>query len=310
LPESLTPVRVGISSCLLGERVRFDGGHKRDAFLMDVFGRYVEWVPVCPEMEIGLGIPRETLRLQDNGSGIRLVASASGADHTSRMATWATRRLEQLAKLELCGYVLKRSSPSCGMERVKVYRKTGVLHRNGTGVFAALLLDSLPNLPVEEEGRLNDPLIRENFISAVFSYRRWLDLLRAGLSHTAVMEFHARHKFLLLAHSQSETRRLGNLTSLGLEYFNAFCEVMRHPPTRRNHTNVLQHLAGYFSRDLSAGDRAEVTQVIDGYRRALIPLIVPITLIRHYVRKYAITYIENQVYLNPHPHELMLLNQL
>jgi uncharacterized protein YbbK (DUF523 family) len=147
LPESLTPVRVGISSCLLGERVRFDGGHKRDAFLMDVFGRYVEWVPVCPEMEIGLGIPRETLRLQDNGSGIRLVASASGADHTSRMATWATRRLEQLAKLELCGYVLKRSSPSCGMERVKVYRKTGVLHRIGTGVFAALLLDSLPNLP-------------------------------------------------------------------------------------------------------------------------------------------------------------------
>jgi uncharacterized protein YbgA (DUF1722 family)/uncharacterized protein YbbK (DUF523 family) len=303
-------VRIGISSCLLGERVRFDGGHKRDAFLTDVFGRYVEWVPVCPEIEIGLGVPRETLRLRNDDGRVRLVSPGSGADHTEKMKAWSASRIEQLANQNLCGYVLKRSSPSCGLERVKVYRNTGLLHRDGVGLFAAALTNRLTNLPVEEEGRLNDPRLRENFVSSVFSYKRWMDLVKKGVTRASVMQFHANHKFLLMAHSQAGTRRLGNLTAAGEQYFNAFCEVMRRTPTRRNHTNVLQHLAGFFTKKLDPADRSELTGLIWDYHRGLVPLIVPVTLIRHYVRKFSVTYLEDQIYLNPHPHELMLLNQL
>jgi uncharacterized protein YbgA (DUF1722 family)/uncharacterized protein YbbK (DUF523 family) len=313
-------VRIGISSCLLGERVRYDGGHKKDEFLTNHFGRYVEWVPVCPELEIGLGVPRESLRLVSDSEGTRLVAPASGLDHTERMRAWTKQRIAQLADQGLCGYVFKRSSPSCGLERVKVYRGTGLLHRQGRGLFAAGIVDQLPNLPVEEEGRLNDPRLRENFVSRVFCYRRWMDLQDAGLTRARIMEFHAHHKFLLMAHDQSGMRKLGNRIGqadrrvspkrLGTEYFDAFSEVMRHTPTRRNHTNVLQHLAGYFSGELGADDRAEMTEVIDRYRRGLLPLIVPITLIRHYVRKLDIEYLKGQVHLDPHPDELNLLNQL
>jgi uncharacterized protein YbgA (DUF1722 family) len=223
---------------------------------------------------------------------------------------WAGRRLDQLAKLDLCGFVFKRSSPSCGLERVKVYRQTGVLHRQGAGLFSTAVLQRFANLPVEEEGRLNDPRLRENFASSVFSYKRWTDLVRTGLTRSLVMEFHSRHKFLLMAHSQSATRRLGNLAAAGDlgEYFPAFCDVMLKTPSRRNHTNVLQHLSGYFSKRLDGSDRAELTELIDRYRRGLMPLIVPVTLIRHYVRKYSVGYLENQVYLDPHPVELMLLN--
>jgi len=295
---------------LLGEKARFDGGHKRDAFLADVFGRYIEWVPVCPEFEMGLGVPRETLRLVDNDGRVRLIAPQTGADHTDRMKTWTERRIEQLAKLNLCGYVFKRSSPSCGLQRVKVYRNTGLLHRNGAGLFASAFIERFANLPVEEEGRLNDARLRENFVSSVFSYKRWLDLGTKRPSISAVMRFHARHKFLLMAHSHAGVRRLGNLAAAGTEYFAAFCEVMRRTPTRRNHTNVLHHLAGYFSKRLDSNDRAELAELIETYRRGLVPLIVPVTLIRHYVRKYAVSYLEDQVYLNPHPNELMLLNEL
>jgi uncharacterized protein YbgA (DUF1722 family)/uncharacterized protein YbbK (DUF523 family) len=309
-PDNNERVRIGISSCLLGERVRYDGGHKRDAFLADVFGRYVEWIPVCPEFEIGLGVPRETLRLIDNDGQVRLVAPSSGADHTDAMTIWAERRIDQLAKLHLCGYIFKRSSPSCGVERLKVYRKTGILHRNGVGLFSSAVMRRFSSLPVEEEGRLNDPRLRENFVSSVFSYKRWMDLAKTGITRSAVMQFHARHKFLLMAHSQAGTRKLGNLAASGEEYFAAFCDVMRRTPSRRNHSNVLQHLAGHFSEQLDSVDRAELTELIDTYRRGLVPLIVPVTLIRHYVRKFAVSYLENQVYLDPHPDELMLLNQV
>ena len=308
--EKFERVRIGISSCLLGERVRFDGGHKRDAFLADTFGRHVEWVPVCPEFEMGLGVPRETLRLVVDDGRVRLVAPRTGADHTDRMKVWAERRIEQLVSLDLCGYVFKRDSPSCGLQRVKVHQNTGLLHRNGTGLYASSVIERFANLPVEEEGRLNDPRLRENFVSCVFSYRRWLDLRTKGPTQAAVMQFHARHKFLLMAHSQTDTRILGNLVNAGAQYFSAFCEVIRRIPTRRNHTNVLQHLSGYFTRQLDSSDRAELTELIESYRRGLVPLIVPVTVIRHYVRKYRVSYLENQVYLNRHPDELMLLNEL
>jgi uncharacterized protein YbgA (DUF1722 family)/uncharacterized protein YbbK (DUF523 family) len=300
--------------------VRFDGGHKKDDFLTNHFGRYVEWVPVCPEFEIGLGVPRESLRLVANGKSVHLVAPRSGLDHTELMARWTKDRAQRLADEGLCGYVLKRSSPSCGLERVKVYGAAGLLNRAGRGIFAAGLVDRFPNLPVEEEGRLNNPRLRENFVSQVFSYKRWMDLQREGMTRARIMQFHARHKFLLMAHDQAGMRHLGNLIGhaglsvsakqLGSDYFDSFCQVMRRTPTRRNHANVLQHLAGYFSQQLSSDDRAEVSEVIDRYRRDQVPLIVPITLIRHYVRKLDVEYLRDQVYLDPHPDELKLLNQL
>ena len=250
-------IRIGISSCLLGAKVRFDGGHKKDEFLTSHFGRYVEWVPVCPEFEIGLGVPRESLRLLAEGKSLRLVAPRSGLDHTEQMTRWTKERVGRLADEGLCGYVLKRSSPTCGLERVKVYGKAGLMNREGRGLFAAGLLDRFPNLPIEEEGRLNNPRLRENFVSQVFSYKRWMDLQQEGLTRSRIMQFHGRHKFLLMAHDQAGMRRLGNLIGqavatvsvkqLGADYFDSFCQVMRHTPTRRNHANVLQHLAGYFT---------------------------------------------------------------
>jgi len=313
-------VRIGISSCLLGAQVRFDGGHKKDEFLTKHFGRYVEWVPVCPEVEIGLGVPRESLRLDDEGKGAHLVAPRSGLDHTERMKEWTRKQAKDLVEQELCGFVLKRGSPSCGLVRVKVYHDKGLLHKNGQGLFASSLVEQFPHLPVEEEGRLNDPRLRENFVSQVFCYSRWRELQREGLTRARIMKFHASHKFLLMAHQQVGSRALGSLLGqagrtatpkqLGNAYFEKFSEVMRHTPTRRNHTNVLQHMAGYFSPQLSADDRLEITEVIDRYRQERLPLIVPITLIRHYVRKLGVEYLQDQVYLDPHPDELNLLNQL
>jgi len=301
--------RIGISSCLLGEAVRYDGGHKRDAFLTELLGRYVEWVPVCPEVEMGLGVPRDTLRLTEEGS-LRLKSPRSGADHTERLNAWSERRLASLAALNLCGYVFKRGSPSCGLQRVKVYRDGQPPNKAGRGLFASAVVRRFPNLPVEEEGRLQDPRLRENFVSSVFSYMRWMTLEKSGVTPAKLTRFHAQHKFLLVAHSQDGARRLGRIAAGGGNYFTAFFEVMRRTPTRKNHTNVLQHMAGYFRDDINASDRAELTEGIEAYRRELVPLIVPVTLLRHYVRKFDVAYLRSQVYLNPHPHELSLLNQL
>ena len=318
--SALTPVRIGISACLIGQKVRFDGGHKRDPFLVEVFGRYVEWVPVCPEVEMGLGVPRDTLRLERHGDEIRMVMPKDGTDHTGGMRIYADKRLVALAQENLCGYILKKDSPSCGMERVRVYPPQGAPQRAGRGLFAAALMQQFPHLPVEEEGRLNDSRLRENFVSRVFAYQRWRYMTQKCLTRTALTRFHAQHKFLLVAHSQVGAQRLGRLLAqpdqsldvkaVALRYLGEFTEVMRRTPTRRSHTNVLQHLAGFVSDKLDRDERAELTEMIDQYRRALLPLIVPVTLMRHYVRKFQIPYLIDQVYLSPHPHELMLLNQL
>jgi uncharacterized protein YbgA (DUF1722 family)/uncharacterized protein YbbK (DUF523 family) len=313
-------IRIGISSCLLGEKVRYDGGHKKDEFLTSHFGRYVEWVPMCPEFEIGLGVPRESLRLVSTGNDTRLIAPRSGIDHTDQMNLWTKQKAGVLVDQGLCGFVLKRSSPSCGLERVKVYSDSGMPQRDGRGLFATGIAERFPNLPMEEEGRLNDPRLRENFVSRVFSYKRWMDLHKQNFTRARIMQFHAHHKYVLMAHEQAGVRRLGNLIGnadgsmparkLGKEYFKAFCAVMHRTPTRRNHTNVLQHLAGYFSAKLDSGDRAELADVIERYRRDRLPLIVPIAFIRHYVHKFNVEYLQDQVYLDPHPDELNLLNQL
>ena len=311
--------KIGISACLLGEKVRFDGGHKRDRFLTDLFGKFVDWVPVCPEMEAGMGVPRETVRLVGPPSHPKMIAEKSGRDWTSAMQQFSAKRIAQLAQQELSGYVFKKDSPSCGMERVKLYSKGSPPSRLGHGLFAAAIMARLPLLPVEEEGRLNDLGLRESFIERVFAYRRWQDALAASLSVNALIEFHTRHKFFLLAHSERHYRQLGrivakaNRSTLGQAYDDygaLFMEGLAHHATPKTHTNVLDHMMGYFSKELSAPERQELLGVIHDYRRQLIPLIVPITLIRHYTNKYRIGYLEGQVYLEPSPKELMLRNHV
>lgn len=313
-------LRLGISSCLLGQEVRFDGGHKRDRFLTDTLGQYVSWVPVCPEVEIGLGTPRPTIRLEETSEGVRLVMPSTGDDLTGTMREYSVDRVRRLEKHGLAGYVLKKDSPSCGMERVKVRDRNDVPARTGVGVYAAELMRLAPDLPVEEEGRLNDPRLRENFITRIFAYQRWLDLVGAGPTRRSLMEYHAAHKYVLMSRNQAGMRRLGKLLGeatkdapvnrLAEEYQTGMTAVMRRVPTRKGHTNVLRHMAGYVSDLMDSDDRAELTEAIGQYHAGLLPLIVPITLLRHYVRKFDVETLQNQVYLWPHPHEMMLLNHV
>ncbi|HEX4960976.1 MAG TPA: DUF523 and DUF1722 domain-containing protein [Thermoanaerobaculia bacterium] len=313
-------VRIGISSCLLGQAVRYNGGHKRDDFLTGTFGQFVEWVPVCPEVELGLGVPRPAIRLERTGGEVRLRMPSTGDDLTAAMAELSRSRVEGLAALGLDGYVLKKDSPSCGMERVKVYHGPGAPSKDGRGVFAQALLARLPHLPVEEEGRLNDPLLRESFVARVFTYHRWREGEKEGWTRSALMRFHERHKFLLMARNQSAMRRLGKLLGesnwndsvreLADRYLEGLTAILSHPATRRGHTNVLHHLLGFVSDRLGPEDRAELVETIERYRLGLVPLVVPLTLIRHHVRRQGSGYVQGQAYLEPHPHELMLLNHV
>jgi uncharacterized protein YbgA (DUF1722 family)/uncharacterized protein YbbK (DUF523 family) len=312
-------IRIGISSCLLGQEVRFDGGHKRDRFLTDTFGRFVEWVPVCPEVEAGFGTPREAMRLVDTAGRLRLVTVKTGRDLTDTMERYARQRVDQLASDNLCGYVLKKDSPSCGMTRVKVYNPHAVPLRSGIGLFAAALRRRHPFLPVEEEGRLVDPRIRENFVERVFAYRRLRDLFAVGWTLGALVSFHTVHKLSLMAHSVTAYRSLGRLVAgakslsrrdLESRYTEGFMNALEALATTRRHVNVLQHMAGYFKTQLDAASRAELAATIEDYRAGLVPLVVPITLIRHHVRQHDVTYLAEQVYLAPHPKELMLRNHV
>ncbi len=317
----MSAIRIGISSCLLGHKVRYDGGHKRDAFLVDLFGRYVEWVPVCPELEIGLGVPREPIHLvaARGGTTTRLVGVKSGADHTAAMEKYAKTRLDKLERLDLCGYVLKEDSPSCGLMRVKVWNEHGMSTRNGRGLFGAALVARFPHLPVEEEGRLSDARLRENFIERVFAYARLKALFSGRWTVGQLVAFHAAHKLLLLAHSPEAYRRLGRLVAgaaaadrraLRADYEAGFMDALSVLATRGRQVNVLQHMAGYVRDRLDAASREELQQAIADYRAGLVPLIVPITLLRHHVRHLEIGYLAGQVYLEPHPKELMLRNHV
>jgi uncharacterized protein YbgA (DUF1722 family)/uncharacterized protein YbbK (DUF523 family) len=312
-------IRLGVSACLLGETVRYDGGHKRDSFLTDVLGIYVEWVPVCPEVEIGLGVPRPTLRLVGRPAAPRLVQEASGEDLTERMRAYAEGRVRELERLELDGYVLKRASPSCGLFRVRVYREDGGPSADGRGLFAAALVERLSMLPVEEEGRLTDAGLRENFIERVFAMARWRTFTAARPRTRDLVAFHTAQKFAVLAHSPAHYVRLGRLVAAAGralprerldEYGRLLMQALAVRATRGRHANVLQHLAGYFKRDLDPDERAELGEVIDDYRRGLVPLVVPVTLVRHHVRRFDIVYLAAQVYLHPHPKELMLRNHV
>jgi uncharacterized protein YbgA (DUF1722 family)/uncharacterized protein YbbK (DUF523 family) len=314
-----TRLRLGISQCLLGHEVRFDGGHKRDQFLTDVLGRYVEWVPVCPEVEAGLGTPREAMRLVGDARRPRLITIKSGRDQTEALETMTVERLDTLCDLDLSGYVFKKDSPSCGIERVRLYNQHGMPSRQGVGLFAAAFMRRFPLIPVEEEGRLCDPVLRDNFIERVFCYRRYQDLLRSGATKHAIVQFHTVHKYLLLSHSQPHYQALGRLVGqaaryrpkdLALKYGDLFMKALAVKATVRKHVNVLQHVVGYFKDRLEPQAKAELKDVIADYHRGLTPLIVPLTLVKHYVRLFDVVYLQDQVYLNPHPKELMLRNHV
>jgi uncharacterized protein YbgA (DUF1722 family)/uncharacterized protein YbbK (DUF523 family) len=312
------PIRLGVSSCLLGNEVRFDGGHKRDRFVTDLLGRFVEWVPVCPEVEVGMATPRPALRLVGDGERVRMVEIKSGHDHTEAMESFSAHRVRALRDLELCGYILKKDSPSCGMTRVKVYGKS-VATRKGTGLYASALMRAYPSLPCEDEGRLNDPELRENFIERVFAYRRLRDLFRGRWTRRQVVAFHTAHKLQLMAHSTVAYRELGRLVAalaqkpralFRQQYESGFMDALAHLATRGRNANVLQHAAGHLKQTLDPTSRGELAELIHDYREGLVPLVVPVTLIGHHVRRHGIDYLSGQVYLEPHPRELMLRNHV
>jgi uncharacterized protein YbgA (DUF1722 family)/uncharacterized protein YbbK (DUF523 family) len=312
-------IRLGISSCLLGEKVRFDGGHKLDRFLTETLGRYVEYVPVCPEVEIGLPTPRDTLRLTGTENEPHLIFSKSGEDITERMTDWARQKLKALEKEELCGFIFKAKSPSSGMERVKLYDHNGVPNKSGVGLFAREFMAHFPLLPVEEDGRLHDPKLRENFIETLFTLKRWRSSLQQGKTARNLIDFHSRHKLLIMAHSNDIYKQMGKLVAaagsrdidqLYSDYLELLMKGLRLKSTVSKQVNVLQHVFGYFKKQLSADEKQEMLEVINSYHRRQTPLIVPVTLLNHYVRKYRQPYLQQQVYLNPHPVELSLRNHV
>ncbi|OGR25869.1 MAG: hypothetical protein A2139_03045 [Desulfobacca sp. RBG_16_60_12] len=314
-------IRLGISACLLGEPVRFDGGHKLDRFITDTLGKYVEFFPVCPEVECGLGVPREAMRLVGDPEVPRLMTVRTKVDLTDRMLTWAQKRVGELEQENLCGFIFKSKSPSSGMERVRVYNEPaqGSPVTRGVGMFARIFMERFPLLPVEEEGRLHDPVLRENFIARLFVLQRWREFLAAGPHLRDLVAFHTRHKLLILAHSPNHYRELGRLVARARElplpelchhYQSRLMEALRLKTTPKKNTNVLSHLMGYFKKDLTPDEKQELLEVIDSYRQGFVPLVVPATLINHYVRKYRQPYLQEQFYLHPHPVELQLRNHV
>lgn len=312
-----TAIQVGISSCLLGEEVRFDGGHKRDAFINRVLSQYFQLVPFCPEVEIGLGIPRDPIRLERRDGDVRVVGvKQPDMDVTESLHEYGRRVAGE--NRGLSGYILKSKSPSCGMERVKVYNAaSGIPAADGVGEYARALMDQWPELPLEEEGRLNDPVLRENFIERVFTYKRWQDVVVTGVTPARIVDFHTRHKLMIMAHSQQAYRSLGRLVadcgseavaSFGERYIGELMAALRIPATRRNHTNVLKHVQGYLKERIDTQDKQELNEIIERYRLGQVPLVVPITLLNHHFRRHPDEYMDKQLYLKPHPPEMMLRN--
>jgi uncharacterized protein YbgA (DUF1722 family)/uncharacterized protein YbbK (DUF523 family) len=312
-------IKLGVSACLLGQKVRYDGGHKRYRFITDILSLYVEYVPVCPEVEYGLGIPREALRLVGDPESPRLVTSKTRRDHTDRMLRYARKRVIELRRENLCGFIFKSNSPSSGMERVKVYSDKGMPEKKGIGLFARVFMEHFPLIPVEEEGRLHDAKLRENFIERIFTLKRWRASCEKRKSLGCLVDFHTRHKLLILSHSQNHYRMLGKVVAEGKSnsiqdlyssYETTLMEALKLTTTAKKNNNVLQHIMGYFKKHLSPDEKKELLEVFQDYRDGNTPLIVPITLVNHYVRKYEEPYLSKQVYLRPHPVELQLRNHV
>ncbi len=317
---SLPPIKVGISACLLGEMVRYDGQHKLDRYLRDTLGKYVQWIPVCPEVGCGLSIPREAMRLVGSSSEeARLTTVRSGIDHTLRMLDWTQEELARLAPQELCGFVFKTKSPSSAMRDAKLYTEKGHPSQSGPGLFAREFMKSFPDIPVEDDGRLHDAGLRENFIERVFVFARWKQFYSGRRMAREFIEFHTIHKLLYMAHSPKHYSALGKLVAgvkkkpsdaLLEDYFHTMMDCLRLIATVKKHVNVLYHAMGYFKTNLSAEEKRELREIIEEYQKELVPLIVPVVLFRHYTRKYAQEYLEKQVYFYPHPDELKLRNHV
>lgn len=308
-------IPVGISSCLLGENVRYDGGHKKDSYITGTLSEYFEFHAFCPEVGIGLGTPRPVIHLVKIDHKLHCVGAKNPElDVTNRLQCYAEQQKNLQA--HLCGYIFKKDSPSCGMERVKVY-ETGQPHRTGIGIYAQQIMHDNPLLPVEEEGRLGDPRLRENFIQRVYVFYRWKTMLENGLTANGLIDFHARHKLIIMSHGDySDLGHLlagltkANLVDVATQYIMQLMTTLKKPVSRKNHVNVLQHIQGYLKKTLTADDKAELCEVIERYRNGYVPLIVPITLLKHHFRQFPDPYIEKSYYLSPYPQELQLINQL
>ncbi|MBE0425654.1 MAG: DUF523 and DUF1722 domain-containing protein [Nitrospirae bacterium] len=312
-------IKIGISTCLLGEKVRYDGEHKLDRYITDTLGHYFEWVPVCPEVEYGLPVPRESMHLIGDPASPRIVTVKTGVDHTEGMKEWAGDKLRQLEREDLCGFIFKSKSPSSGLSGIKVYTPSGMLRNRGTGIFGGAFMRYFPLIPVIDNGRLHNPTLRENFIEQVFLYKRWKEFLKNGIKIRDLIAFHTNLKLLILSHSPKHYSTLGKLVAqakkyrpdvLYSEYIRILMEGVRILATIKKNTNVLLHIAGYFKKQLTLEDKRELLEVIEQYHKGYIPLIVPIVLINHYLRKLDESYLKNQFYLNPHPVELMLRNHV
>lgn len=315
---AVSKIPVGVSSCLLGERVRYDGGHKGHSYITRTLGEYFEFYPFCPELNIGLGIPRKPIRLARGASNdvICVEINDPAKEYTSKLRNCANE--QQAWHSKLCGYILKKDSPSCGMERVKIWDKAMPV-REGVGIYAQQMMQNFPYLPVEEEGRMGDAVLRENFIQRVFVMRRWYKLQEEGLTIAALIDFHARHKLIIMSHDQNRYRELGRFVA-GItkdtlhensgQYLLQLMEALKIRATRKNHVNVLQHIQGYLKNYLDKDDKEELRQTIENYRIGQLPLIVPITLLNHFFRKHPDEYIANSWYMNPYPAELCLQNTI
>jgi len=313
----LTKIRIGVSSCLLGEPVRYDGQHKHDHFITDTLGRFFEFVGVCPEVECGLGVPREPIRLVGDPANPRLMGTRSGLDHTARMQQWAAQKTAALADANLYGFIFKARSPSSGMENVKVYTEKGGFAGKAPGMFAKAFMSRYPTLPCEDEGRLNDPDLRENFIERLFTLWRLRQAMLAAPRLNTLMTFHAQNKFLIQSHHEKLMRQMGRelaqlkpraAAAYAPQYEAQLMTALKTRATVRKHANILQHMAGYLRDSVDADDRHELAEIIAAYQKELVPLIVPVTMLRHYVQKHRIAYLQDQYYLNPHPLELKLRN--
>ena len=310
-------IRIAISGCLLGQEVRYDGGHRHNEYITETLGQYFDFTPLCPEVWIGMGIPRPPIRLVRQAGEVRARGVTDPTlDVTDPLAAYADRVAPKLDRVS--GYILKKNSPSCGMERVKLYSAKGMPVGQAAGIYAGRLMERRPELPFEEEGRLMDPVRRENFIERVFVYHRWQQIEKR-LTARALVDFHARHKFIVLAHDEKAHRTLGRLVAQagrgrveerGERYIRDLMAALKKPATRNRHSNVLQHIAGYFKKQIDGPNRGELQDIISRYRRGLVPLVVPITLLRHYLRRFPDAYLDTQWYLAPHPDELMLRNQI
>jgi uncharacterized protein YbgA (DUF1722 family)/uncharacterized protein YbbK (DUF523 family) len=312
-------VKIGISSCLLGKKVRYDGGHKLDRYITDTLGRYFDWVPVCPEVEYGLPVPREAMHLTGEPDSPHLLTIHSRVDHTEGMLKWSRKKLKELEKEKLCGFIFKSKSPSSGIREVKIYTPSGISRRTGAGIFGGAFMHYFPLVPVIDDSRLHNPGLRDNFIERVFVYKRWKELINKDRTIRDLITFHTEHKLLILSHSPKHYRALGQMVAnvkkykpekFYLEYIKLLMEGLHLLATVKKNRNVLLHIIGYVKKLLSTDEKHELLEVIENYHKGYIPLIVPVVLINHYVRKFDTPYLKRQYYLNPNPVEFMIRNHV